>query len=101
MISTRSNADSYYKYVEGNVATIFAELLRGDISGASAGQFEVHEQTQTVRTVMTGKCGFRYGIEQRVDVEQEKLPNVSSSSMKATEPPPPRYRPLLTPHGTH
>jgi len=93
MISTRNNTGGYYKYMEGDLATIFAEALRTGGSGASSGQFEVHEQTQTVRTVMTGKCAFRYGIEQHVNVEQEKLPD-SSSSIKPHEPPP-KYRPLF------
>ncbi len=94
MISTRNNTGGYYKYMEGDLATIFAEALRSGGSGASAGQFEVHEQTQTVKTTMTGKCAFRYGIEQHVNVEQEKLPASSSSSIKTNEPPP-RYRPLF------
>jgi hypothetical protein len=95
MISNRNNTGGYYKYMEGDLATIFAEALRTGGSGASPGQFEVHEQTQTVRTVMLGKCAFRYGIEQHVTVEQEKLPH-STSSIKTNEPPPPpRYRPLF------
>ncbi len=81
--------------MEGDLATIFAEALRTGGSGASPGQFEVHEQTQTVRTVMTGKCAFRYGIEQHVNVEQEKLPHSNSSSSVRTIEPPPRYRPLF------
>lgn len=82
--------------MEGDLATIFAEAVRTNTTGASAGQFEVHEQTQTVRTVLTGKCAFRYGIEQHVNVEQEKLPD-STSSTSSTRPhePPPRYRPLF------
>jgi DNA-binding NarL/FixJ family response regulator len=100
MISTRNNTGVYYKYMEGDLATIFAEALRTGSSGASPGQFEVHEQTQTVRTVMTGKCAFRYGIEQHVNVEQEKLPDLSSSSIKINELPP-RYRPILISNNTH
>jgi DNA-binding NarL/FixJ family response regulator len=100
MISTRNNTGSYYKYMEGDLATIFAEALRTGSSGISSGQFEVHEQTQTVRTIMTGKCAFRYGIEQHVNVEQEKLPDSSLSSTKTHEPPP-RYRPLFPANATH
>jgi hypothetical protein len=102
MISTRNNTGGYYKYMEGDLATIFAEALRTGGSGASAGQFEVHEQTQTVRTVMMGKCAFRYGIEQHVTVEQEKLPvsTSSSSTIKPSEPPP-RYRPLFINNSPH
>jgi len=100
MISSRNNTGSYYKYMEGDLATIFAEALRTGGSGASAGQFEVHEQTQTVRTVMLGKCAFRYGIEQHVNVEQEKLPDSSSSTIKTHEQPP-RYRPLFISNNAH
>jgi len=101
MISTRNNT-GYYKYMEGDLATIFAEALRTNTIGASSGQFEVHEQTQTVRTVLTGKCAFRYGIEQHVNVEQEKLTSTFSptSSAKPNEPPP-RYRPLFVSTNTH
>ena len=95
MISNRNNTGGYYKYMEGDLATIFAEALRTGGSGASPGQFEVHEQTQTVRTVMTGKCAFRYGIEQHVNVEQEKLPRSNSSASVRPNEPPPRYRPLF------
>jgi len=98
MISTRNNTGGYYKYMEGDLATIFAEALRSGNSGASAGQFEVHEQTQTVRTVMIGKCAFRYGIEQHVNVEQEKLADLSSTM--ANEPPP-KYRPVFVSHNMH
>lgn len=100
LISTKNNSSGYYKYIEGDLATIFAESIRSGISGASSGQFEVHEQTQTVRTVLTGKCAFRYGIEQHVNVEQEKLPSVSSSSTKTIEPPP-KYRPLFIPNNAN
>ncbi len=86
--------------MEGDIATIFAEALRSGGSGASTGQFEVHEQTQTVRTVMTGKCAFRYGIEQHVNVEQEKLPDSSLLPIKPNEPPP-RYRPLFISNNPH
>lgn len=95
MISARNHTAGYYKYMEGDLATIFSEALR---SGANPGQFEVHEQTQTVRTVMLGKCDFRYGIEQHVHVEQEKLADLSSTI--ANEPPP-KYRPVFTPHNVH
>jgi hypothetical protein len=81
MISTRNHTVGYYKYMEGDLATIFSEAIR---SGINPGQFEVHEQT--VRTVMLGKCAFRYGIEQHVNVEQEKLVDLTN------EPPPPKYR---------
>lgn len=82
--------------------TIIAEAMRTGGSGISSGQFEVNEQTQTVRTVMTGKCAFRYGIEQHVNVEQEKLPNsASTSSIRTNEPPPPRYRPLFMTNNLH
>jgi hypothetical protein len=102
MISSRNNTGGYYKYMEGDLATIFAEALRTGGSGASAGQFEVHEQTQTVRTVMLGKCAFRYGIEQHVNVEQEKLPDSSSSSSTIkTNEQPPRYRPLFISNNAH
>ena len=103
MISTRNNTGGYYKYMEGDLATIFAEAIRSGGSGMSSGQFEVHEQTQTVRTVMTGKCAFRYGIEQHVNVEQEKLAtSSSSSSIRPIEPPPPpRYRPLFMTNNIH
>ncbi|UJR30085.1 hypothetical protein I4U23_017626 [Adineta vaga] len=100
MISSRNNTGGYYKYMEGDLATIFADALRAGGSGASAGQFEVHEQTQTVRTVMSGKCAFRYGIEQHVSVEQEKLNDSTSSSGKTIEPPP-RYRPHFISTNTH
>ena len=93
MISTRNNSGGYYKYMEGDIASIVSEVLRTGTSGASAGQFEIHEQTQTVRTILTGKCAFRFGIEQHVNVEQEKLPD--SIPGKTIEPPPPRYRPLF------
>ncbi|CAF1500997.1 unnamed protein product [Rotaria sp. Silwood1] len=100
MISTRNNTGGYYKYMEGDLATIFAELSRTGGIGGSSGQFEIHEQTQTVRTVMTGKCAFRYGIEQHVNVEQEKLPMLPSSSIKTNEPPP-KYRPLFLSNNAH
>lgn len=88
--------------MEGDLATIFAEAIRSGGSGMSPGQFEVHEQTQTVRTVMTGKCAFRYGIEQHVNVEQERLAtSASSSSIRPNEPPPPRYRPLFMTNNLH
>jgi hypothetical protein len=98
MISTRNNTGGYYKYMEGDLATIFSEALRTGNSGASQGQFEVREQTQTVHTVMTGKCAFRYGIEQHVNVEQEKLADLSSSM---TNEPPPKYRPVFASHNPH
>jgi hypothetical protein len=37
---------------------------------------------------MLGKCAFRYGIEQYVNVEQEKLADLSNE-------PPPKYRPAF------
>lgn len=95
MISTRNNTGGYYKYIEGDLASIFSEAIRSGISGASPGQFEVHEQTQTVRTVMLGKCAFRYGIEQHVNVEQVRLSDLSST---IAHEPPPKYRPVFTPH---
>ena len=98
MISTRNNTGGYYKYMDGDVASIFAESLRSGLSGVSAGQFEVHEQTQTVRTVMNGKCAFRYGIEQHVHVEQEKLADVTST---LTNEPPPKYRPVFVSQNTN
>ncbi|CAF1314488.1 unnamed protein product [Adineta steineri] len=98
MISTRNNTGGYYKYMEGDLATIFSDALRSGNSGISSGQFEVHEQTQTVRTVMLGKCAFRYGIEQYVNVEQEKLTDLSSS---ITNEPPPKYRPVFSSHNIH
>ena len=61
-------------------------------------QFEVHEQTQTVRTLMFGKCAFRYGIEQHVNVEQQKLVDLSA---KIVNEPPPKYRPVYTAHDIH
>ena len=83
MISARNVGSTYYKYIEGDLATIIAEALRsGSSGGIPVGQFDVHETSQTVRTVLTGKCAFRYGIEQDVHVEQEKLPTES----------PPKYR---------
>jgi len=88
MISTRNHTAGYYKYMEGDLATIFSEALHSGNSGISPGQFEVHEQTQTVRTIMLGKCAFRYGIEQYVNVEQEKLADLSNE-------PPPKYRPAF------
>ncbi|CAF1003907.1 unnamed protein product [Adineta ricciae] len=95
MISTRNNTGGYYKYMEGDVATIFGDALRsGNVSGCS-NQFEVNEQTQTVRTVMLGKCAFRYGIEQYVNVEQEKLGDLPCTM--ANEPPP-KYRPVFSSH---
>jgi hypothetical protein len=98
MISTRNHTVGYYKYMEGDVATIFAEALRSGNSGTNPGQFEVYEQTQTVRTVMLGKCAFRYGIEQYVNVEQEKLADLSST---ITNEPPPKYRPVFTAQHIH
>jgi hypothetical protein len=95
MISTRNNTGGYYKYMEGDLATIFSDALRSGNSGVSSGQFEVHEQTQTVRTVMIGKCAFRYGIEQHVNVEQEKLADLLST---ITNEPPPKYRPVFSSH---
>lgn len=92
MISTRNPSIGYYKYIEGDLATIFGETLR---SGFYTGQFEVHEQTQTVRTNLSGKCAFRYGIEQYVHVEQEKLTDVSSTIVNE---PPPKYRPVFATH---
>jgi len=93
MISTRNNTGGYYKYMEGDILSIVSEALRTGSLGASAGQFEIFEQTQTVRTILNGKCAFRYGIEQHVNVEQEKLPD--SSPGKTIDAPPPRYRPLF------
>ncbi|CAF3455236.1 unnamed protein product [Rotaria sp. Silwood1] len=98
MISTRNNTGGYYKYMEGDLATIFSDALRSGNCGASSGQFEVHEQTQTVRTMMLGKCAFRYGIEQHVNVEQGKLADLSST---VTNEPPPKYRPVFTSHNIH
>ncbi|CAF2451115.1 unnamed protein product [Rotaria sp. Silwood2] len=98
MISTRNNTGGYYKYMEGDLAAIFSDALRAGNCGASPGQFEVHEQTQTVRTVMLGKCAFRYGIEQHVNVEQGKLDDLSST---VTNEPPPKYRPVFTSHNIH
>jgi len=92
MISTRQGS-GYYKYMEGDLTTIFGDALRSGGSGLSHGQFEIHDQTQTVRTVMIGKCAFRYGIEQHVTVEQEKLPS-STSLPTVTSEPPPKYRPV-------
>lgn len=89
MISTRNHIVGYYKYIEGDIATIFADTLR---SGFHTGQFEVYEQTQTVRTNVSGKCAFRYGIEQYVHVEQEKLTDLSSNIVNE---PPPKYRPVF------
>jgi len=98
MISTRNNTGGYYKYMEGDLATIFSDALRSGNSGASPGQFEVIEQLQTVRTVMIGKCAFRYGIEQHVNVEQEKLGDLSSSMVNE---PPPKYRPVFMSNNNH
>jgi len=98
MISTRNHTAGYYKYMEGDLATIFSDALRSGNCGVNHGQFEVHEQTQTVRAVMLGKCAFRYGIEQHVNVEQEKLADLSSTM---TNEPPPKYRPAFIPHNIH
>lgn len=84
--------------MEGDLATIFSDALRSSNSGISPGQFEVHEPTQTVRTVMLGKCAFRYGIEQHVHVEQTKLANLLST---VNNEPPPRYRPVFASHDNH
>jgi hypothetical protein len=92
MISARNHTAGYYKYMEGDLATIFSEAIRSGISGANPGQFEVHEQT--VRTVMLGKCAFRYGIEQHINVEQEKLADL-------TNEPPPKYRPTFISPNIH
>jgi hypothetical protein len=98
MISTRNNTGGYYKYMEGDLATIFSDALRSGNCGASSGQFEVLEQLQTVRTVMIGKCAFRYGIEQHVNVEQEKLADLSSTMVNE---PPPKYHPVFLSHNNH
>ena len=90
MISTRNHTAGYYKYVEGDVATIFTEAIRS--AGVNSGQFEVYDQT--VRTVMVGKCAFRYGIEQHVNVEQEKLADLNNE-------PPPKYRPVYISQNIH
>ena len=95
MISTRNNTGGYYKYMEGDVATIFGDALRSGNVGGCSNQFEVNEQTQTVRTVMLGKCAFRYGIEKYVNVEQEKLGDLPCTI--ANEPPP-KYRPVFSSH---
>lgn len=99
MISSRNNTGGYYKYMEGDIANIISEVLRTGMSGASPGQFEIHEPTQTVRTILTGKCAFRYGIEQHVNVEQGRLSD--SSPSKTNEPQPPKYRPLFMSTNTH
>lgn len=94
MISTRNQNAGYYKYIEGDIANIIADLLRtGSYDGMSPGQFEIHEATQTVRTTINGRCNFRFGIEQYVNVEQEKLPDVLSS---INNEPPPKYRPVFS-----
>ena len=80
LISTRNATSVYSKYIEGDIGSIVAEALRA--GSIPAAQFDVHEASQAVRTVLTGKCAFRYGIEQDVHVEQEKLPTES----------PPKYR---------
>jgi hypothetical protein len=72
--------------MKGDLAEIIAESLRSGNSGISSEQFDVCGQS--VRTVMTGKCAFRYGIEQHVNVEQEKLADLSSAIMNE---PPSRY----------
>lgn len=99
MISTRNSAGGYYKYMEGDIANIISEMMRGGASGIGPGQFEIADRSALVRTLLTGKCAFRYGIEQHVNVEQEKIPD-SSSPAKATDPPP-RYRPLFLPTNIH
>lgn len=98
MITTRNHSAGYYKYMEGDLATIFTEALRTGCSGLTSSQFEVHEQTQTVRTLMFGKCAFRFGIEQHVNVEQQKLVDLST---KIVNEPPPKYRPVYTAHDIH
>ncbi len=76
--------------MEGDVATIFTEAIRS--SAVNSSQFEVHDQT--VRTIMVGKCAFRYGIEQHVNVEQEKLAELNNE-------PPPKYRPTFISQNIH
>lgn len=95
------NNGGYFKYMEGDIASIVSETLRSGSTGALTGQFEIHEPTQTVRTIFTGKCAFRYGIEQHVNVDQEKLHEVSPG--KSNDPPtqPPRYRPLFPTTNIH
>ena len=101
MISTRNSAGSYYKYMEGDIANIIAEMMRGGAAGIGAGQFEIADRSSLVRTLLTGKCAFRYGIEQHVNVEQEKILDSSSPAKSSDPPPPPRYRPLFMSTNTH
>jgi len=100
-ISNRRSADGhggYFRYMEGDLAQIFSDAIRTG-GGASAGQFEVIDNNQTVRTVMLGKCAFRYGVEQHVTVEQDRLQQPPS-----LPEPPPKYRAipnLITSNNLH
>lgn len=97
-ITARNNTNGYYKYIEGDLVTIFGDALRSGIPGATPGQFEIHEQTQTVRAFLLGKCAFRYGIEQHVNVEQKSLNEYSSMINNDS---PPKYQPLRPSPNVH
>lgn len=89
MINARNPNINFCKYIEGDVTNIIADALR---SGTISNQFEVHDATQTVRTMFTGQCAFRYGIEQHVNVEQQNLLEASSI---ITNESPPKYRQMF------
>ena len=97
VINARNPNANYCKYIEGDITNVIADALR---SGTISNQFEVHEATQTVRTMFIGQCAFRYGIEQHVNVEQQNLPEPLPI---VTNEPPPKYRPVfnLLSNATH
>ena len=98
MISTRDKSTGYYKYMEGDIASIIADTIRqDDVHSSAPGQFDIHEATQTVRTIVMGKCNFRYGIEQHINVEQHKLLDVLTN---INNEPPPKYRPVFLSENT-
>ncbi|CAF1612025.1 unnamed protein product, partial [Didymodactylos carnosus] len=78
----RRDNHAYVKFIDGDIARIFQEGMK---TGSSS-QFEIFENS-TVRTIMSGKCAFRFGVEQHVTVEQDRL---TSSAEQ-----PPRYHAII------
>ena len=66
-ITNLRDNNSFIKAIDGNLADIVeTELHNGLSEGVRVVQNTVHYQTY-------GKCNFRYGVEQQVDLKQEKL----------------------------
>ncbi|CAF1227486.1 unnamed protein product [Didymodactylos carnosus] len=82
-ICSRRDNNAYVKFVEGDMAAIFQDAIKT----SNASQFEIFDNS-IVRTIMSGKCAFRYGVEQHVTVEQDRLTSASE--------PPPRYHAIIT-----